>query len=352
MITNIRLQNFRSYPDASFEFDPGVNVVVGPNASGKTNLLEAILMVARGKSYRVKDSELVSYDHPWSRIDASIGANQRSIKLEAQPTKFLKTFIIDEKQFQRINVNKQIPAVLFEPNDLLMLSGAPELRRAFLDELIEQTDSQYGRAFQQYKRTLLQRNRLLKTGDQNSIRQLFVWDIRLSELAAQIVEARQKMIERINTKLSDIYTELAKHPSELRLDYHTKLAIDNYATSLLRQLEKDRSLDLLRGFTASGPHREDIVFSLNHQPLSSTASRGEVRTALLSLKIIELTIIEEVRGRKPILLLDDVFSELDGARRKALTEFMKSYQTFITTTDADIVSHDFAQDVRVIALTD
>lgn len=351
MITNIRLQSFRSYQDASFEFDPGVNLIVGPNASGKTNLLEAVLLVARGKSYRVKDSELIAYNKTWARIDADVGSDHRVLKLQTEADKAQKTFTVDDKTLSRLTLSKQIPTVLFEPNNLLMLSSSPELRRAFLDDLIEQTDSQYVRLLAQYKRTLLQRNRLLKIADSASLRQLFVWNIRLSELASQLVAARIEMLEQINQEIGDIYSGLAQQTTPLEVSYSTKLNTNNYATSLLKKLEKDQPLDVARGFTGAGPHREDITFSLNEQPLITTASRGEIRTALLSLKIIELKIIERQRNQPPILLLDDVFSELDGARRKALTEFMKDYQTFITTTDADIIAHDFAQSVEVIALT-
>lgn len=348
MITNIRLQHFRSYQDASFEFEAGVNVVVGPNASGKTNLLEAILMVARGKSYRAHDSELVAYNQPWARIDADLASDHRVVKLEKQADHVQKTFEIDDKVLRRLVNGRQIPTVLFEPNDLLMLSRSPELRRAFLDELIEQTDQRYGTTLRAYKRTLQQRNRLLKNSVSMALDQLFVWDLRLSELAAQIVNARLQMIEQINQQLSQVYSELAKTKSDLVLSYDTKVSTKNYASALLKKLEHDRQLDLARGFTGAGPHREDIIFTLNNQPLSSTASRGEVRTTLLSLKIIELKIIEAVRDQKPLLLLDDVFSELDGARRKALTEFMKNYQTFITTTDADVINHAFSKSANII----
>lgn len=347
MITNIRLQHFRSYSDASFEFEPGVNVVVGPNASGKTNLLEAVLMVARGKSYRAHDSELVAYDQPWARVDADLASDHRVVKLENQSEHTKKSFEIDDKILHRLVLSRQLPTVLFEPNDLLMLSRSPELRRAFLDDLIEQTDSRYGTTLRTYKRTLLQRNRLLKNGA-SAANQLFVWNLRLSELGAQIVESRLAMTERINQQLSQVYSELARTKSQLNLSYQTKLSTEHYASALLKKLEQDQDLDIARGFTGAGPHREDIAFTLNSQPLSTTASRGEVRTTLLSLKIIELKIIEVVREQKPILLLDDVFSELDGVRRKALTEFMQSYQTFITTTDADVINHAFSKSANII----
>jgi len=347
MITNIRLQNFRSYKDASYEFEPGVNVIVGPNASGKTNIIEAILVASRGKSYRAKDGEMVAHGQPWARIDADVGAKHRVVKLENQNEQTKKSFELDDKKFLRLSAQNRIPVVLFEPNHLLMLGGSPELRRAFLDLLIEQTDAQFGATVNKYKRALLQRNRLLKNG---AVNQLFAWDIRLSELGAQIVGARHTMIERLNQQLSPAYSELAKHPSTISLTYSNPTHKDIYGSYLLQKLQKDQQLDLLRGFTGAGPHREDMVFSLNNQPLSTTASRGETRTALLALKIIELQVLEDHLGTKPLLLLDDVFSELDGARRKALTAFIKPYQTFITTTDADVVIKHFAKQCNVIPL--
>lgn len=349
MITNIRLQNFRSYQDDSFEFEDGVNVIVGPNASGKTNILEAILVTTYGKSYRAKDSELISHQKPWARIDADVGASHRTIKLEPTNGIVKKSFDLDGKIVSRLNAGSRLPVVLFEPNHLLMLAGSPDLRRAFLDLLIEQTSLDYGTTLNKYKRTLLQRNRLLKTGG-SAANQLFVWDIRLSELGAQIVIARHEMINTINQQLTDTYNQLSKHKDNLLVTYSNSTDPQAYASYLLKKLEKDRPLDLLRGFTGAGPHREDIIFELNGQLLASTASRGETRTTLLALKIIELKIIEVHKDIKPLLLLDDVFSELDGARRKALTSFIKPYQTFITTTDADVVIKHFARQCNIVPL--
>ncbi len=288
MITNIRLQNFRSYQDSSYEFEEGVNVIVGPNASGKTNIIEAILVASRGKSYRAKDLEVIKHGQPWARIDADLGSKHRVVKIEKQQDSVKKSFELDDKKLLRLLGSNRIPVVLFEPNHLLMLGGSPELRRAFLDLLIEQTDHEYGPTINKYKRALLQRNRLLKN---NMPGQLFAWDIRLSELGAQIVAARHLMIKRINEQLTPTYTQLAKHKSQLTLTYSNPVSAETYGSYLLKKLQKDQPLDLLRGFTAAGPHREDMVFDLNGQPLANTASRGETRTTLLALKIIELQIL-------------------------------------------------------------
>jgi DNA replication and repair protein RecF len=190
---------------------------------------------------------------------------------------------------------------------------------------------------------------LLKSGH-SAKGQLFAWDIRLSELGAQIVTARQQMLDVINKRLSITYNQLTGHKNKLETVYGINVDPDAYGSYLLKKLEKDQELDLLRGFTGAGPHREDILFVMDGQPLSSVASRGEVRTTLLSLKIIELQIVETYNNTKPLLLLDDVFSELDGARRKALPKIMEKYQTFITTTDADVVIKHFAKQCNIIPL--
>lgn len=351
MITNLRLQHFRSYDDASFEFESGVNVIVGPNASGKTNLLEAVLMVARGRSYRATDAELIQFQQPWARLDADLAQEHRTVKITLDEVgRTSKQYEIDGKTFSRLSSKHSLPVVVFEPNHLALLGGSPELRRTFIDELSAQVNPTYDSALRQYKRAVQQRNRLLKTGAVTAQPQLFAWDVRLSELGAQIVMTRHEVINRLNEQLPETYSTLAGQESELAITYSNSVAPESYASYLLKQLETQVELDLLRGFTGAGPHREDLLFHLEGQPLSSTASRGENRTALLSLKILELAIIEEKSGRKPLLLLDDVFSELDGARRKALANAMQAYQTFITTTDADVVMKQFLEECRIIAV--
>ncbi len=350
MITNLRLQQFRSYQDSTFDFKEGVNVIAGPNASGKTNILEAILFCAQGKSYRAKDTELVQNGKDWSRLDSVFNSKPRVIKIVKEDQTSKKSFDIEGKIYSRLSHKTTIPVVVFEPNHLLMLSGSPELRRAFLDGLIEQTDPEHTTTVNKYKRALLQRNRLLKNHGQAMKNQLFVWDIRLSELGAQLVAARHKLINQINQQLSQTYSNLAGSSNELRVTYSNAVEPEAYASYMLKRLEKDLELDSLRGYTGAGPHREDIVFSINTRPLAISASRGEARTTLLALKTIELNMIESIRSAKPILLLDDVFSELDGLRRKSLTTFITTHQTFITTTDADVAKRQPTRKTNLIKL--
>jgi DNA replication and repair protein RecF len=350
MIADIRLQHFRSYADAGFEFSPEVNIIVGPNASGKTNLLEALLVLARGSSYRAADAELLSHHQPWARLDANTPDGKRVLKLEHHgPVGITKNFVIAERPFKRLPRGKLLPVVLFEPDHLRLLSGSPELRREFIDTLLENLQPGYGTLRRQYKRSLLQRNRLLKQ-PMLPTEQLFVWNIRLSELGGQIVAQRLQLLDQLNARLPEVYSQLAKQESQVVLEYRSQSATNQYATQLLHRLEANQHIDQQRGFTTNGPHRDDIQLLLNSHAATTAASRGESRSLLLSLKVLELQLIEAAYNQKPLLLLDDVFSELDGARRRALTEVIAGYQSFITTTDADIVVQHFMDRASVIPL--
>lgn len=342
MITDLRLQNFRSYTDASFELDGGVNIIVGPNAAGKTNILESVLVLATGGSYRARDTDLIQYDAPWARLDADTSDGARIIKLQvAGPGKVLKSFEIDGQKLTRLMQARTIPVVLFEPNHLLLLSGSPDLRRSFLDDLLEQTTPGYGAVRRNYRRVLSHRNALLKRQPHDLHDQLFVWNLRLSELGGKIVKERTALVERFAGRMSDLYTDLSQITHNVELAYISQYPGQDYESALLKKLEASTELDMARGFTAYGPHRDDLGVAINGHTAAESASRGETRTLVLALKVLELKLLEELRGEKPLLLLDDVFSELDGKRRQALTAFVADYQTFITTTDADVVVQHF-----------
>lgn len=351
MITDIRLQHFRSYQDSSFEIDPGVNIIVGPNASGKTNLLESVLVSCLGSSYRVKDSELVAFDEPWSRIDTGSPDGQRTVKLIKEPSGSVKKeYIIADQKLLRLTLQKQIPVVLFEPNHLLLLGSSPDLRRDYLDGILDQYVPGYITLRRQYKRALAQRNRLLKLGESVAGSQLFAWNIRLSQLGGEIAQRRVDLTARIERDIQQLYQELSGSTAPVTVAYMSGCQADQYSSDMLHKLEQSTRQDFERGFTTYGPHRDDMQITLKEKLLHEAASRGETRTMLLALKIIEMRIIEETRGKKPILLLDDVFSELDGARRKALTEALQDHQTFITTTDADVVVEHFLGNCNVIPI--
>lgn len=351
IFTDIRLQNYRSYKDQSFELNKGVNIVVGPNAAGKTNLLEAIMVASSGRSYRAKDTTLINSESTWARIDLHTTDNElRTVKIQTdQVGKVLKTFEIDKKVHKKLLPAQKQPIVLFEPNNLLLIEGEPTLRRNYFDDLLEQYVAGYERHRAHYRRVLAQRNALLKQGARTES-QLFAWNLRLVDLGEQIVKQRLNLVEAVNQSISPTYSLIAGHDKNIKLRYESSIDTTNYGTNLMKKLESSKNLDIARGFTGSGPHRDDLVFYFGDSPALQSASRGEVRTLLLALKTVELKVLEQNRGVAPLLLLDDVFSELDGARRKALTDLLKDYQTIITTTDADAVISGFTDDCLVLAV--
>ena len=354
MISNINLRQFRSYLNQSFEFDPGVNIIVGPNGSGKTNLLEAIYLISINKTFRqVSLNDILMTDRSHLKI-TSLDSNElnRIITIKTELYRAIKDYQINEVKYKRLPLEKTIPVVLFEPSNLTVFSGSPDRRRKYFDDLIEKVSPGYDTIRNKYLRTLTQRNNLLKKHNLNKD-ELFVWNIKLSELAAQIIEKRHQLIDDLNKTINDIYNRISanKPKYEIEIRYLSKWDKQSYSSKMLKHLQENNDIERIIGHTQVGPHKEDIKVYLNQKDSTLIASRGETRTLLLALKIQELSYIENIRQQKPILLLDDVFSELDGKRRKHLTVLIKNYQTFITTTDADLVINNFNQEYRIIALS-
>jgi DNA replication and repair protein RecF len=242
-----------------------------------------------------------------------------------------------------------VPSVLFEPDDMRLLTGSPEIRRDFFDAILTETNPGFGLYKNQYKRTLAQRNNLLKNPEKIK-NQIFAWNVRMGELAGKIVELRLGLLKEINKNISLIYSQIADAKTKVNINYETQLDVKIYESSMVQALEKSIETDILRGYTYFGPHREDYSLHINNNKAGAVASRGETRTLVLSLKLLEINILEEKRNQKPLVLLDDVFSELDGTRRKALTNYLNQYQVLITTTDADVIQKNFAQSTNLISL--
>lgn len=351
MIHSIRLQQYRSYSDDSFEFDKGVNIIVGPNASGKTNLLEAIMVSCVGSSYRVADTELLQHDTEWARLDMQVDGTARTVKVEQKNNRTLKTFMIEGSVKKRLLPQMQVPYVLFEPNDLQLLHGSPERRRDYIDGILEHTVPGFRTRRRDYRRALSQRNALLKSGRATKD-SLFVWNIRLSDLGGYIAEKRQKLVDAISEDTQGVYRVIAEDSIAVELLYESTVSGKHeYGSQMLKLLEERLQKDIERGFTSVGPHRDDMRVLLHGHEAKEVASRGETRTLVLALKVLEMKLLEQAHGQKPLLLLDDVFSELDGARRRHLTNYLQQYQAFITTTDADIVVRHFMNKCHIIALS-
>lgn len=331
MIAEIRLQQYRSYMDQTFRFNPGVNIIIGPNASGKTNILEAVMVACQGGSYRASDQELINHECDWARIDLRLDNSERIVRLVKQE-KTTKQFDIDGKTYKRLGNNQQIPIVLFEPNHLLLLSGSPELRRGYLDGILEQIKPGYKKIKNDYLKTLRHRNALLKT-PRTQLSDMFVWNVRLSHLGGIIAILRDELIQELNLQITDHYRAISKDQKEIELMYKHLVDKEQYESALLKKLESNFELDILRGFTGVGPHREDIKITINNKSINSVASRGEARSLVVALKILEAEIIKNVTSQAPLILLDDVFSELDILRSNLLTSYISRAQSILTTTN-------------------
>ncbi len=334
MLTHLELKQYRSHTSLQLSFSQKTNVIIGLNGAGKTNILEAISYGYIGNSYRAKDIHLIQDDTKQARIHLTFSnEEQRDIRLEIDPVshKVKKNFTINNKKYSRLGFAQLKPVVLFEPDFMQILSRGPDSRREYFDAILSNTLSGYKTQLNKYKRVVSQRNTLLK--HKPSKDELFVWDVKLSQLGALIGSRRQQLINKFNEKISDTYSELSDTPHTIEIIHHSRYTEDSHSERLFLDLQKNIYTDIERGYTTCGPHRDDFSFNLNHTPASSSASRGENRTILLALKILEAQLIEVIYGKKPLLLLDDVFSELDEIRQTKLIEFFKNNQVIITTTN-------------------
>ncbi len=340
-IERVELTNFRSYEGAAFELHPDVTIVVGPNASGKTNLLESLYVLASTKSFRAKDRDLIRHDQDFFRVVAQAGDQEYALGFSTADGRTEKKITHDGVKRTLVGHVGQIQVTLFEPSDLDLVSGPPEGRRRYLDFILCQTDRNYLKTLQQYRRVLRQRNALLDGFDMEGIRrQIFAWDMKLAELACEIYERRQGLIGVLNEAIPLLYREIAGSDVEVELEYLPSVQ-GEYAKEFLETLALNLTRDLGAGFTTIGPHREDFKVHFKNNDISAVASRGEVRTVVLACKLAELEYAETQTGIRPILLLDDVFSELDRGRRSFLLNRLRDHQTIITTTDADAITREF-----------
>lgn len=336
MINTLTLNNYRSYGGHRFELHPVATVVVGPNATGKTNLLESLYVLANTKSFRVRDQELIKHGCDHFRIEATTPAATIGLGFQSGP-RVSKQVDYDRVKRPLARHLGTMPTVLFEPEDLQLLTGSPSLRRRYLDGILSQTSPEYRQATTDYGRVLKQRNSLLERFDITAVKdQVFAWDLNLTTAAASIVQARLDLLERLNHTASQLYKDVTGQSVSLQFTYLPSIEFQtDYADSFMTALVANLPRDLGAGFTTIGPHREDFDLSFNGSSVAAVASRGEVRSVILALKLAELDLLTQDEVT-PLLLLDDVFSELDSDRRHYLTKRLNNYQSIITTTDADL----------------
>ena len=367
-VTSLKLENFRNYGTLEIQPGEGLNIFVGLNAQGKSNLLESLYLLATSKSSRAgKDTELVRFDQPQARVTAEVIRTKNSdVEIEI-------ALSLTEKKVARINGVKhtrlaevigQLNAVLFDSGDLEIIRGEPSIRRRFLDLEIAQTSPRYVLALGSYRKTLEQRNRLLRDLRDGRVpgsarESLPAWNEGLAQHGARLIERRRLFLERLAQLASETHRTLSDERDSLEVAYQPSFSLDGLSDvgDIQRRFQEELASvageEAARGTTVRGPQRDDIAFRVNGQDCRLYGSQGQQRTVALSLKLAERQLIEELVGEPPLLLLDDVLSDLDDARRALLFELTAraGSQTFLSCTNLRAFSPSVLERATVYAVS-
>ncbi len=328
IIKSIKLFNFRNHAKYELICDNNTSLIIGENGSGKTSVLEAIYILTNGKSFRATDPEIIKRDADFYRAELEyINGEINIVTYDGSK----KTFLVSNKKTSRLPKKNKYPVILFQPSDLNLISHSPSRRRDYFDRIFSQFDENYSTSLHKYEKALKQRNELLKNPNLTK-ETVFSWNILLSKYGIDLYNLRQKFIDEINNKLTDVYRSIADNKDEIKIIYKTDIT-DKDDNKYLKILENNFEKDLYLGHTSFGIHRDDYIFEFNHKPADGSASRGESRSIILALKFIEADLIYQKTNLKPIILLDDVFSELDESRRKCLVKNFKDNQVIITSVE-------------------
>jgi len=362
VLRRLSLTNFRNYIRLEVELPPGVVVLMGDNAQGKTNLLEAIYYLALSRSPRTSlDRELVNWlawkeEMPFARLEGEVERGEVLLRLEIvilpqrgpEGSRVHKQIMVNGVRQRALDLVGQVGVVLFRPEDLGLIDGPPSGRRRYLDVTLCQLDASYLRALQRYNRVLLQRNHLLRQLRERprSWEELRFWDEHLVREGAFLILRRNEAIVKLGPLAGEVHSALTAGRERLELKYRSSPAweeapraseessLKELSQLFHRQLQEARDMEVQLGATSQGPHRDDLGFVLNGMEASIHASRSQLRTAALSLKLAEAQLMREESGCEPLLLLDDVLSELDGERRAHLAGALSGRpQVLITATD-------------------
>lgn len=328
IIKSITLTNFRNHTNYHLDCQDDTTLILGKNGCGKTSVLEAIYILTRGKSFRATDPDIIKRETDFYRIELISDTGEKSTATYDGTT---KTFTIMDKKSRRLPKNHKYPVVLFLPSDLNLISGSPSRHRDYFDRLFSELDEKYATSLTRYEKSLRQRNEILKS-DHVTASDLFSWNLLLAKYGSYIYEVRKQLVSRINSALEKTYFQVADSHDHLTLNYQTEIHKKN-EDFYLKNLEESFNKDLYSKHTNFGVHRDDFIFFFNNKPADGSASRGETRSIILALKFIEAEIIKDTTNKKPLILLDDVFSELDESRRKSLIQNFKHHQIILTSVE-------------------
>mgnify|MGYP000903913922 FL=1 len=363
-IKTLHLRDFRNYSDQSLELNPGLNIFVGDNAQGKTNLLEAIYVLSLSKSYRTgRETELIKHGANQTIIHAQV---QKMARLDLAVQVSLATskkLLVNQKSTNANSFVGQLNTVLFTPDSLQLVKGSPGDRRRFLDIQICQIDAVYRTTLLKYQRVVRQRNSLLKEAQmqRSLVKQVPVWDTQLVALGSELIWRRQEILSILEEFAQRAHETISHELENLQVAYapffaantqeHKQYTLAEIEQFFWSELKDRREEELRRGYTLVGPQRDDIIFLINGLDLKTFGSQGQQRTAVLAYILAELELMSREAGEYPVVLLDDVMSELDQTRRSFLLSILnRKAQTIVTTTNLASFDEKTRQEARVFRI--
>ena len=337
-IKSLELQDFRNYENLDIEFHPNVNLILGNNAQGKTNLIESIYLTSLGKSFRTSnDYEMIKFGSKFFRVKVDAEKKFEDVSVEMAVSKESKAVKINGRKIKKISeLLEHIYIVVFSPEDLKIVKEEPEKRRKFIDRELSMIKPIYFNNLARYKKVLLQRNTMLKEMNPN-LSLLQVWDTELISYGVKIIQARAEFIKKLNKISAEIHHGITNGKEKLVIQYESNIPVmkdeheqrEIFEDKIADSMEKD----MMRGTTSIGPHRDDLKITINGIDIRKYGSQGQQRTAALSLKLAEIMLIKDETDEDCILLLDDVLSELDEERQQYLINSLSNIQMFITSAE-------------------
>lgn len=344
-ILKMAFKGYRNLKENELEFSPKINFVFGKNAQGKTNLIEAILMFTGARSFRgTKDADLVNFESDFARIDGKFFFENTEHEITIIFSGGKRKAIFDDiTKSYPTNIIGRFKTVLFSPVHLSLVKDGPDYRRRFLDAAICQLKPTYTKTVSKYNQVLRQRNSFLKTFDQSksAFELLDVWDSKLSELGAKMIKERLEYLKIFKNKVFSFYNDISGGKEKIEVKYsfsvnkniNLGLSLEEIKKIMISKLEKTHESDIKTGSTSCGPHKDDLEILINEKPAKYFGSQGQQRSVVLAFKLAEAMILEEFSGESPVVLLDDVMSELDDFRKKYLLKNLGKRQVFITSCD-------------------
>ena len=335
IIQSVQLVNFRSHDEFLLKCNKKTSLLIGENGSGKTSVLEAIYEALRGKSFKASDGEILKRGADFYRVELNFCDGKKTIVLFDGKK---KQFLVEDKKVSRLPKRNRYPVVLFLPDDLHLVATSPTKRRTYFDRVLAEFDEAYSSSLLKYEKSLKQRNELLKRyvkeGEAGRISKsdFFSWNILLAKYGLEIRNRRKQYLEKLNNIYSDVYHSIVDNDDSVYLKlelFGGEISEADY----FNRLEAELARDLVLGHTGFGIHRDDFVFLFNEREADGTASRGELRSIILAMKFIEADLIFQETGKRPVVLLDDVFSELDNIRQKSLVKNFKDNQVIMTSVE-------------------